>query len=213
MKKLIEGGNAYADDTGAEEMKEQRDAETDSKHRTATVKVNLDIFNKMCKGDPKFTKFCIRAKMPQMDDESENFMDQNFGMQNKVGCLRDPVFYRCKDVHHHRTGDKFKAYPTYDFTCPIVDSIEGVTHALRTIEYGDRDALYRWVQDTLALRKVEMYEFSKLNFVCTCLSKRKLKWYVENGHVSGWDDPRFPTVQGIMRRGMSVTALKDFMLE
>jgi len=213
MKKLIEQGNAYADDTPGEEMKDQRDAQTDSKYRNASVKDNLQRFKEMCAGNKKFTSFCIRAKMPQMDEDAEDYLDQAGGMRNKVGCLRDPVFYRCKDVAHHRTGDKFKAYPTYDFTCPIVDSIEGVTHALRTIEYRDRDELYKWVQEVLGMRKVEMYEFSKLNFKCTCLSKRKLKWFVENGHVSGWDDPRFPTVQGIMRRGMSVKALKDFMLE
>ena len=128
-------------------------------------------------------------------------------------CLRDPVFYRCKDTPHHRTGDRFKAYPTYDFTCPIVDSHEGVTHALRTIEYRDRNALYEWVQKTLNLRPVVIYDFAKLNLLSTCLSKRKLKWFVENGHVDGWDDPRFPTIQGIMRRGMTSEALKTFMLE
>jgi glutamyl-tRNA synthetase len=142
--------------------------------------------------------FCIRAKL---------------NMQDKVKCLRDPVFYRTKDIPHHRTGDRFKAYPTYDFTCPIVDSKEGVTHALRTIEYRDRNALYAWVQKQLDLRPVEIYDFSKLNLLSTCLSKRKLRWFVENNHVDGWDDPRFPTIQGIMRRGMTQEALKQFMLD
>lgn len=142
--------------------------------------------------------YCIRAKL---------------NMQDKVKCLRDPVFYRCKDIPHHRTGDKFKAYPTYDFTCPIVDSFEGVTHALRTVEYRDRNALYAWVQESLALRPVEIYDFAKLNLLSTCLSKRKLRWFVENNHVEGWNDPRFPTIQGIMRRGMTQEALKTFMLE
>lgn len=148
--------------------------------------------------DGKVAGFCIRAKM---------------NMQNKVKCLRDPVFYRSKNIPHHRTGDKFKAYPTYDFCCPIVDSIEGVTHALRTLEYMDRDALYKWVQQKLGLRECHMYEYSKLQMVGTVLSKRKLKWFVEENIVDGWSDPRFPTVQGIMRRGMTVDALKDFMLE
>lgn len=134
-------------------------------------------------------------------------------MQDKVKCLRDPVFYRCKDIPHHRTGTTYKAYPTYDLTVPIVDSLEGVTHALRTIEYRDRNALYEWVQKVLELRTSKIYDFSKLQLVSTVLSKRKLKWFVEEGHVDGWNDPRFPTVQGIMRKGMTVESLKDFMLE
>lgn len=135
-------------------------------------------------------------------------------MKDKVGCLRDPVFYRCKDDPHHRTKDKYKAYPTYDLTCPIVDSIEGVTHALRTTEYIDRNALYHWVLKKLELRTdIEIYNFSSLNLKYTVLSKRKLRWFVQEGHVDGWNDPRFPTVQGIMRRGMTAQALGDFMLE
>ena len=128
MEKLIKMELAYADDTPAEEMKEQRDAGIASKHRDAAVEVNLARFKEMLAG--KVKTFCIRAKMD---------------MSHKVKCLRDPVFYRCKDVPHHRTKDEFKAYPTYDFACPIVDSIEGVTHALRTLEYKDRDAMYVWV--------------------------------------------------------------------
>ena len=211
-KQLIKDGLAYADDTPAEEMKEQRDEGIESKHRQNTVKQNLEHFEGMLKGKcvEKTVKdakgkdvkqkvyFCIRAKMD---------------MSNKVKCLRDPVFYRCKEEKHHRTGDKYKAYPTYDLTCPIVDSIEGVTHALRTIEYRDRNALYEWVQASLGLRKVIIYDFSKITMLYTLLSKRKLRWFVEEGRVDGWNDPRFPTVQGIMRRGMKAAALRDFMLE
>jgi len=127
--------------------------------------------------------------------------------------MRDPVFYRCKDVPHHRTGAKYKAYPTYDLTVPIVDSIEGVTHALRTIEYRDRNPLYEWVQKVLELRPVKIYDFSKLCMASTVLSKRKLAWFVNENLVEGWNDPRFPTVQGIMRKGMTIDALKEFMLE
>jgi glutamyl-tRNA synthetase len=135
-------------------------------------------------------------------------------MSNKNKCLRDPVFYRCKtDVAHHRTGFTYKAYPTYDFACPIVDSIEGVTHAMRTIEYKDREPMYHWVLEHVpGLRKVELIEFAKTQFSHTILSKRKLTWFVENGFVDGWDDPRFPTVQGVMRRGMTVEALADFVM-
>jgi glutamyl-tRNA synthetase len=134
-------------------------------------------------------------------------------MQHKVKCLRDPVFYRIKKDPHHKTGTKYKAYPTYDFAVPIVDALEDITHCLRTIEYHDRNYMYEWLQEKLGLRKVIIYDYSRLNLVSTVLSKRSLKWFVEEGIADGWSDPRFPTVQGIMRRGLTVQAIKLFMLE
>jgi len=112
---------------------------------------------------------------------------------------------------HHRRGTQFKVYPTYDFACPIVDALEGVTHTLRTSEYQDRNAQYYWVIEALDLRRPHIWDYSRLNFRYTLLSKRKLKWFVETKKVEGWHDPRFPTVQGIMRRGMTVQGLRDFI--
>lgn len=134
-------------------------------------------------------------------------------MASDNGCLRDPVIYRKCLVPHHITGTKYKIYPTYDFACPIIDSHEGVTHALRSSEYADRNALYNFMLKKMNLRKVKIQDFSRLNFVKTTLSKRKLNWFVDEGIVGGWDDPRFPTVRGIMRRGMTVVALTEFMLD
>ena len=122
------------------------------------------------------------------------------------------LFYRCKNETHPATGNKFKVYPTYDFACPIVDSIEGVTHSLRTTEYMDRDEQFNWFIDALGLRKPNIYAYARLNLTNTVMSKRKLTWLVDEGLVQGWDDPRLPTVRGVLRRGLTVDALKMFIV-
>lgn len=195
--KLISSGQAYADDTEKEQMQRERFDGIASKHRDDSVHDNLARFEEMKAGTTEGVRWCIRAKI---------------SVDNPNKALRDPVIYRCNLLPHHRTGDKWKIYPTYDFACPIVDSTEGVTHALRTNEYRDRNPQYQWMIDALNLRQVNIWDFSRLNFVYTLLSKRKLHWFVDNKHVSGWDDPRFPTVRGIRRRGMTVEALTQFML-
>jgi len=195
--KMIKDGNAYTDDTVKEQMQKERFDGIASKHRDDSVEENLKHFAEMKEGSEEGLRWCLRAKL-------------SVDSPNKA--LRDPVIYRCNVLPHHRMGDKWKIYPTYDFACPVVDSIEGVTHALRTNEYRDRNPQYLWMIKTLGLRKVNIWDFSRLNFVYTLLSKRKLHWFVDNNHVGGWDDPRFPTVRGIRRRGMTVEALTQFML-
>lgn len=194
---IIKDGNAYADDTDQATMKEQRMEGLPSKRRERSVHENLEILEEMSKGSETGIVNCIRAKI---------------SVDNPNKAMRDPVIYRCNPLAHHRTGDKWKAYPTYDFACPIVDSIEGVTHALRTTEYRDRNAQYQWMLEALKLRRVHLWDFSRLNFIRTLLSKRKLTKLVEQGVVWGWDDPRFPTIRGIRRRGMTIPALREFIL-
>lgn len=196
MRTLISQGKAYCDNTPADQMRENRDKGIASDTRESPVDDHLQIFEKMCTGEA--LDYCVRGKID---------------MKAKNKCLRDPVFFRCKvDIPHARTGLQYKAYPTYDFACPILDSVEGVTHALRTTEYRDRRPMYEWVQEALGLRPVQVIEFSKTQFEFTCLSKRKLTWFVDEGHVDSWSDPRMPTVSGILRRGMTVPGLHQFAL-
>ncbi|GJJ12524.1 hypothetical protein Clacol_006767 [Clathrus columnatus] len=195
--KLIKSGKAYADDTEQMKMRQERMDGIASTRRDSSIEENLARFIEMTKCTVEGQRWCLRAKI-SVDDTNK--------------ALRDPVVYRCNITPHHRTGDKWKVYPTYDFACPIVDSIEGVTHALRTNEYRDRNPQYYWMIDALGLRKVTIWDFSRLSFIYTLLSKRKLRWFVEQGLVRGWDDPRFPTVRGIRRRGLTVESLRQYML-
>ncbi|XP_077878966.1 bifunctional glutamate/proline--tRNA ligase isoform X3 [Ictidomys tridecemlineatus] len=195
-EKLIQEGKAYVDDTPAEQMKAEREQRIESKHRKNSIEKNLQMWEEMKKGSQFGQSCCLRAKID---------------MSSNNGCMRDPTLYRCKIQPHPRTGNKYNVYPTYDFACPIVDSIEGVTHALRTTEYHDRDEQFYWIIEALGIRKPYIWEYSRLNLNNTVLSKRKLTWFVNEGLVDGWDDPRFPTVRGVLRRGMTVEGLKQFI--
>ena len=202
-EKMIKKGMLYADDTPVEKMREERMEGIDSVRRNRPVEENLKVFKEMQQGTEEGQKHCIRVKLD---------------MQNPNKALRDPVCFRCNLTPHHRTGTTYKVYPTYDFACPYVDSAEGVTHALRTIEYKDREAQFKWIlklqqEVEPSLPNVNIWEFSRLNMVNTVMSKRKLQWFVDTGRVSSWTDPRFPTVQGLLRRGLTVPALRDFILQ
>jgi bifunctional glutamyl/prolyl-tRNA synthetase len=196
-EKMMAEGKAYADDTDVETMRKEREQRVESKCRNTSITENLRIWEEMKAGSQAGQAYCIRAKI---DMKSDN------------GCLRDPTIYRCKLETHLSTGDRYKVYPTYDFACPIVDSLEGVTHALRTTEYHDRDPQYYWFCEALGIRKPCIYDYSRLALQNTVLSKRKLTWIVQQGFVDGWDDPRFPTVRGIRRRGLTVEGLKQFII-
>jgi len=198
MEKMIRAGKAYVDDTPAEQMKSERMCGTASKCRDQPVEVNLRLWKEILAGSETGLNCCVRGKID---------------MQSLNKCMRDPVFYRCKvDEPHHRHGYKYKAYPTYDFCCAIIDSHEGVSHALRSLEYSDRAAMYHWVLENTGFPHVELTEFSRMNFDYTVLSKRKLTLLVQRGIVTGWDDPRMPTVRGVLRRGLTVEALKEFVM-
>uniref|UniRef100_A0A8C7K7Q1 Glutamyl-prolyl-tRNA synthetase 1 n=1 Tax=Oncorhynchus kisutch TaxID=8019 RepID=A0A8C7K7Q1_ONCKI len=195
-EQLLREGKAYIDDTPPEQMKAAREQRTESRHRSNSVEKNLKMWEEMKAGTEYGQTCCMRAKID---------------MASNNGCMRDPTLYRCKNAPHPRTGSTYRVYPTYDFACPIVDSVEGVTHALRTTEYHDRDDQFYWVIEALRLRKPYIWEYARLNLNNTVLSKRKLTWFVDQGYVDGWDDPRFPTVRGVLRRGMTVEGLKQFI--
>uniref|UniRef100_A0A4W4HEM7 Bifunctional glutamate/proline--tRNA ligase n=1 Tax=Electrophorus electricus TaxID=8005 RepID=A0A4W4HEM7_ELEEL len=195
-EQLLQEGKAYVDDTPPDVMKQEREQRMESRHRNNSVEKNMQMWEEMKAGTDYGLTCCMRAKID---------------MNSNNGCLRDPTLYRCKNMPHPRTGSTYKVYPTYDFACPIVDSIEGVTHALRTTEYHDRDEQFYWMITALGLRKPYIWEYARLNLNNTLLSKRKLTWFVDQGYVDGWDDPRFPTVRGVLRRGMTVEGLKQFI--
>ncbi|CAK9167152.1 unnamed protein product [Ilex paraguariensis] len=197
-EELIREGKAYVDDTPRDQMQKERMDGIESRCRNNSSAENMILWKEMIAGSERGLQCCLRGKLD---------------MQDLNKSLRDPVYYRCNPMPHHRIGSKYKIYPTYDFACPFVDAEEGITHALRSSEYHDRNAQYYRIQEDMGARKVLIYEFSRLNMVYTLLSKRKLLWFVQNGKVDGWDDPRFPTVQGIVRRGLKIEALVQFILE
>ena len=195
-KDIIKKGLAYCDNTPVERMRDERLKFVESQCRNQTIEENMALFESMIKGQND--GYVLRGKI--------NYQDKN-------GAMRDPVFFRTQREPHHRTGTRFTLYPTYDFACPVIDSLEGVTHALRSNEYTDRVPQYHWILKALGMRDVDIFEFSRLNFEYALLSKRKLQYLIDNKKVTGWDDPRFATFRGVLRKGLKVETLIEFMLE
>jgi glutaminyl-tRNA synthetase len=197
---LIKAGKAYVDDLSAEEIRKYRGTLTEpgkeSPHRNRTVEENLDLFARMKAGEfPDGTRV-LRAKI---DMASPNLN------------MRDPVMYRILHAEHHRTGDKWCIYPMYDYAHGQSDSLENITHSMCTLEFEDHRPLYNWFIQELGIFPSQQMEFDRLNLTYTLLSKRKLLQLVQEGRVSGWDDPRMPTLSGIRRRGYTPEALRNFV--
>ena len=198
-EQLIKMGKAYVDDLTADEIREYRGTLTqpgrESPYRNRSVEENLDLFRRMRAGEFADGTHVLRAKI---DMASPNLV------------MRDPPLYRIRHATHHRTGDKWCIYPMYDFTHPLSDSIEGITHSLCTLEFVNNRELYNWVLETLNVYHPEQTEFARLNLTYTVLSKRKLIQLVKEGYVKGWDDPRMPTLSALRRRGVPPEAIHDF---
>ncbi|MCX6356020.1 MAG: glutamine--tRNA ligase/YqeY domain fusion protein [Candidatus Aureabacteria bacterium] len=197
---LIRGGKAYVDSLSTEEIREYRGTLTmrgkESPFRARPLEENLDLFERMRRGEFPDGAHVLRAKI---DMASPNLN------------MRDPVLYRIRHVAHQRTGDIWCIYPMYDFAHCLSDSIEGITHSICTLEFEDHRPLYDWILDALPVaHHPRQIEFARLNLSHTVLSKRKLLELVEGGCVSGWDDPRMPTLSGLRRRGYTPEAIRDF---
>jgi glutaminyl-tRNA synthetase len=196
---LVKKGKAYVCDLTADEIREYRGTLTrsgkDSPYRNRSVEENLDLFSRMRAGEFPDGSRTLRAKI-----------DMSSGNIN----MRDPVIYRILHASHHRTGDAWCIYPMYDFAHCFSDSIEGITHSICTLEFEDHRPLYDWFLDQLKVYHPQQIEFARLNLSHTVLSKRKLIRLVQEGHVSGWDDPRMPTISGLRRRGYTPEALRTF---
>jgi len=196
---LVRDGKAYVDDLSSDEIREYRgtlkDPGRESPHRHRTVEENLDLFTRMRTGEFPDGSRVLRAKI-----------DMSSGNVN----LRDPVIYRIKHEAHHNTGDEWCIYPMYDFAHCLSDSIERITHSICTLEFEDHRPLYDWYLHQLGVYHPQQIEFARLALTYTLMSKRKLLNLVEEGHVSGWDDPRMPTIAGLRRRGYTPEAIRDF---
>ena len=196
---LIRQGDAYVCDLTAEEVREQRGTLTEpgkeSPYRKRTVEENLNLFERMRAGEFPDGARTLRARI---DMASPNLN------------MRDPIMYRILHAEHHRSGDKWCIYPMYDFTHGECDSIERITHSICTLEFEDHRPLYDWYVEKLGIYHPQQIEFDRLNLTYTLLSKRKLLALVKNGHVSGWDDPRMPTISGIRRRGYTPEGIRNF---
>jgi len=196
---LISAGKAYVDSLSAQEIKDYRGTLTEpgreSPYRSRTIEENLDLFTRMRAGEFEDGAHVLRAKI---DMASANML------------MRDPTLYRIKHMSHYRTDDKWCIYPMYDFTHCLSDSIEGITHSICTLEFEINRQLYDWVLDELKVYHPQQIEFARLNLTYTVLSKRKLIELVEEGHVTGWDDPRMPTISGLRRRGYTPASIRNF---
>jgi glutaminyl-tRNA synthetase len=204
-EQLIRDGKAYIDSLSADEIREYRGTLTEpgrnSPFRDRSVEENLDLFRRMRAGEFPDGAHVLRARI---DMASPNIN------------MRDPTLYRIRHAAHHRTGDDWVIYPTYDYAHPISDAIEGITHSLCTLEFEDHRPLYDWCVDSLMetarefKSRPQQIEFARLNLNYTVMSKRKLLALVQQQLVSGWDDPRLPTIAGLRRRGYTAEAVRDF---
>jgi glutaminyl-tRNA synthetase len=201
---LIKSGKAYVCDLSAQEIREYRGTLTepgqDSPYRNRSIEENLDLFTRMRAGEFTDGARVLRAKI---DMASPNIN------------MRDPVIYRILRANHHRTGDKWCIYPMYDYAHPLSDAIENITHSVCTLEFADHRPLYDWALDQVNYSleeegRPQQIEFARLNLTFTVMSKRKLRELVEHGYVSGWDDPRMPTISGLRRRGYTPESIRDF---
>jgi glutaminyl-tRNA synthetase len=199
-EELVRKGLAYVDSQDADEIRATRGTltapGTESPYRTRTTDENLDLFRRMRAGEFADGAHVLRAKI---DMASPNIN------------MRDPILYRIRRAHHHRTGDAWCIYPMYDYAHPLSDAIEGITHSICTLEFEDHRPLYDWlVQHTALPGRPQQIEFARLNLTYTITSKRKLLQLVTDGHVTGWDDPRMPTVSGLRRRGFTPESIRRF---
>jgi len=199
---LVEQGDAFVCDLTSDEIRETKgtltDQGKDSSYRKRSVSENLDLFARMTAGEFSNGERTLRAKID---------------MAHPNMNMRDPVMYRIIHASHHRTGDKWCVYPTYDWAHGLEDSIESVTHSLCSIEFEDHRPLYDWYLEKLGVYHPQQIEFARLSLDYTIMSKRKLKQLVDEDHVSGWDDPRMPTISGMRRRGYTAAAIRKFMAD